>query len=132
MVAFSIVLRPLTFVLAIVAAVLTGHRSGSFWYGVLAYFVAMATGKVARAVLRGRTRLAIYRAVWPGAAVGYAFLFAHLGLPAWASFFVSVIAAGVTKNALGDIGLKERRWGKLESWGVPNLDDFIPGNWKKL
>jgi hypothetical protein len=129
----AMVLRPVTFVLAIVAAVLTGNRTDSFWYGLLAFFVASATGKALRALVRGRTRRALYRALWPAAAVGYAFLFAWLGLPAFAAVIVAAIAAGLTKNALGDFsGLRERRWLEPDAWGVPRMDDVIPGRWKEL
>ena len=41
-------LRPATFVLAIVAAVITGNRTDSFWFGLLAFFVAMSAGRVPR------------------------------------------------------------------------------------
>src|SRR5260370_41397409 len=93
-------LRPIVFALAIVAAILTGNRTGSFWYGFLAFFVAMACGRALRAVVRGDLSKTLYRAVWPAAATGYAFLFSDLGLAAWATFFVSWIAASFTKGAL--------------------------------
>ena len=48
-------LRPITFVLAIVVAVLVGNRSDSFWYGLLGFFVAMGAGRVIGALVRGRT-----------------------------------------------------------------------------
>jgi hypothetical protein len=95
----AVILRPITFVLAIVAAVIVGNRSNSFWYGLLAFFVAMGAGRVIGALVRGRTDRASYKAIWPGAATGFAFLFAALGLPPVASFFVSVIAASMTKAA---------------------------------
>ncbi len=94
------ILRPITFVLAIVAAVITGDRSDSFWYGLLAFFVAVGAGRVLGALVRGRTDRAFYKAVWPGAATGFAFLFAALGLPPVASFFVSIVAASLTKSAV--------------------------------
>src|SRR3954469_12033842 len=93
-------LRPVTFALAIVAAVLTGNRTDSFWLGLLAFFVAMGAGRVLGAVIRGRPDRAVSKAIWPGAATGYAFLFDAIGLPAWANFFVSIIAASLTKSAL--------------------------------
>jgi NADH:ubiquinone oxidoreductase subunit 2 (subunit N) len=96
----AVILRPVTFVLAIVAAVLTGNRSDSFWYGLLAFFIAIGAGRVLGALIRGRTQRALYKAVWPAAATGYAFLFSALGLPPWATFFVSVIAASLTKSAV--------------------------------
>ena len=96
----AVILRPVTFVLAIVAAVITGNRSDSFWYGLLAFFVAMGAGRVLGALIRGRTQRAFYKAVWPAAATGFAFLFSALGLPPVASFFVTVIAASLTKSAV--------------------------------
>jgi hypothetical protein len=51
------------------------------------------------ALVRGRSDRAVYKAIWPAAATGFAFLFAALGLPPVASFFVSVIAASLTKSA---------------------------------
>jgi hypothetical protein len=95
----AVFLRPITFVLAVVAAVIVGNRSDSFWYGLLAFFVAMGAGRVVGALVRGRADRASYKAIWPGAATGFAFLFAALGLPPVASFFVSVIAASMTKAA---------------------------------
>ena len=47
-------LRPITFVLAIVAAVLVVNRTAFFWYCFLAWFIALAGGRVADAVARGR------------------------------------------------------------------------------
>ena len=96
----AVILRPATFVLAIVAAVLTGNRSDSFWYGLLAFFVAVGAGRVVGALIRGRTYRAVYKAVWPAAATGFAFLFAALGVPPVANFCVSVIAASLTKAAV--------------------------------
>ena len=40
--ALAALLRPATFVLAIVAGVLTGNRTGTFWLGLLAYLIAMS------------------------------------------------------------------------------------------
>jgi hypothetical protein len=96
----AVLLRPITFVLAIVAAVVVGDRSDSFWYGLLAFFVAMGAGRVLGALVRGLPQRALSKAVWPAAATGYAFLFAALGLPPWASFFVSWVAASLTRGAL--------------------------------
>src|SRR5437773_642441 len=67
-------LRPVTFVLAIVAAVLTGNRTDSFWYGLLAFFVALGVGRAIGALVRRLPELALSRAIWPAAATGYAFL----------------------------------------------------------
>src|SRR4051794_15822562 len=96
----AVVLRPITFVLAIVVAVIVGNRSDSFWYGLLAFFVAMGAGRVLGALARGRSDRAFYKAIWPAAATLFAFLFAALGLPPVANFFVSVIAATMTKSAV--------------------------------
>lgn len=93
------VLRPITFVLAIVAAAIVGNRSDSFWYGLLGFFVAMGAGRVLGAIVRGRSDRALHKAIWPAAATGFAFLFAALGLPPVASFFVSIISASLTKSA---------------------------------
>src|SRR5437763_1400578 len=59
----AVVLRPITFVLAIVAAILTGNRSDSFWYGLLAFFVAMGAGRVLGALIRNRIDRADQRAL---------------------------------------------------------------------
>jgi len=130
-------LRPAVFVLAIVAGVMTGNRTGTFWLGLLAYLIAMSTGRALRALVRGRVTLALYRAIWPAAATGYAFLFGYLGLPGWANLIVTVIAAGMTKNALGGPIRPQRaktkwEWGRLEEWGVPDVDQIVSGRWKEL
>src|SRR2546421_1956866 len=106
----SQLLRPVVFALAIVAAVITGNRTDSFWLGLLAFFAAMASGRALRALVRGDLAKAIYRAIWPAALVGFAFLFDGLGLPRWATFFVSIIAATMTKTALGTVIPHQRRW----------------------
>ncbi|HXY81056.1 MAG TPA: hypothetical protein VEH55_06775 [Gaiellaceae bacterium] len=127
-------LRPVTFVLAIVAGVMTGDRTGTFWLGLLAYLIAMSAGRALRALVRSRVALAAYRAIWPAAAAGYAFLFGYLGLPGWANLIVTVIAAGMTKNALGG-PIRSRpkwEWRQLEEWGVPNIEDIVQGRWKEL
>lgn len=93
-------IRPVTFVLAIVVAVLVGNATDSFWYGLLAWLVAMGAGRAIGALVRGRFDRAVAKAIWPAAATGYAFLFDALGLPPWANFFVSCIAAVLTRSAL--------------------------------
>jgi hypothetical protein len=112
-------LRPIIFVLAIVAAVLVGNRSDSFWYGLLAFLVAVGVGRMLGALVRGLPYRAIDKAIWPAAVTGYAFLFAALGLPPWASFFVSGIAASLTKGALP----RQRR---VWSMRRIQLDDVLP------
>jgi hypothetical protein len=123
-------LRPITFVLAIVAAVLVGNRTDSFWYGFLAWFVAMGVGRVVGTVVRGRLDRAIYKAIWPGAATGYALLFDWLGLPPWATFFVAFIAASLTKNALRTVLPSQRRVFTVQTSGgwrrTINLDELLP------
>jgi hypothetical protein len=119
-------LRPITFALAIVAAVLTGNRTDSFWLGLLAFFIAMGAGRVIGALIRGRPERALYKAIWPAAATGYAFLFDDLGLPRWANFFVSVIAASLTKNALGGLFPSQRKWTRRVEWRRIDLDELLP------
>ncbi|HEY3542580.1 MAG TPA: hypothetical protein VGK79_08555 [Gaiellaceae bacterium] len=102
----ALILRPITFVLAIVAAVLVGNWTDSFWYGLLAFFVAFGAGRVVGALVRGRLDRAWNTALWPAAATGYAFLFDWLGLPPVATFFVAWIAALLTRNALP----RQHRW----------------------
>ena len=119
-------LRPITFALAIVAAVVTGNRTDSFWLGVLAFFIAMGAGRVLGAVIRGRLDKALYKAIWPAAATGYAFLFDDLGLPRWANFFVSVIAATMTKSALSGFFPKQRIWTRRVEWRRIDLDELLP------
>src|SRR5258708_11227129 len=92
-------LRPITFVLAIVAAVIAGNRTHTFWLGFLAFFIAMGAGRVLGAAIRGRLDKALYKPIWPGAATGYPFLVDDLGLPRWANVLVTVIAATMTKTA---------------------------------
>jgi hypothetical protein len=123
----AVVLRPVTFALAIVAAVITGNRSDSFWLGLLAFFIAMGAGRVLGALIRGRADRAVYKAVWPAAATGYAFLFAAVGLPPWANFFVSWISATLTKWAIGGTILPPRRrvWRRVE-WRQIDLDELLP------
>ena len=116
------ILRPVTFVLAIVAAVVVGDRSDSFWYGLLAFFVAFGAGRVLGAVVRARWDRAWNKTIWPAAATGYAFLFAALGLPPVASFFVAWIAASLTRNALP----KQRRWQVQTTVRRIDLDELLP------
>ena len=123
-------LRPITFVLAIVAAVVVGNRTDSFWYGLLAWFIAMGVGRVIGAVVRGRLDRALYKAIWPAAATGYALLFDALGVPPWASFFVSFIAASLTKSALRTVLPAERRVFSVRTSGgwrrTVDLDELLP------
>ena len=118
-------IRPVTFVLAIVAAVLVGNDSDSFWYGLLAFFVAMGAGRVIGALIRGRPDRALFKAIWPGAATGFAFLFDALGLPPWVTFFVAFVAASLTKNALRPVVPGGRRWSTVE-WRRIDLDELLP------
>ena len=123
-------LRPITFVLAIVAAVLTGDRTDSFWYGLLAWLVAVGAGRVLGAIVRGRLDRAAWKAIWPGAATGYAFLFDWLGLPTWATFFAAVVAASLTKNALRPVVPRPRRVVTVRTDGgwrrYVDLDELLP------
>jgi NADH:ubiquinone oxidoreductase subunit 2 (subunit N) len=117
-------LRPITFVLAIVAAVITGNQSDSFWYGLLAFFVAMGAGRVVGALVRGRPDRALHKAVWPTAAAVYAFLFSALGLPPWATFFVAWIAASLTRAAVP--GARRGRWTITTTTRRIDLDELLP------
>jgi hypothetical protein len=119
-------LRPVAFVLAIVAAVLVGNRTDSFWLGLLTFFIAMGAGRVLRSLVRGNTTQALYRAIWPGAATGYAFLFDALGLPTWATFFVSWIAASLTKQALRPLVPRQRPIVVRGNWRRIDLDELLP------
>src|SRR4030081_3696288 len=101
-------LRPIPFAPAIVAAVMTGNRTDSFWLGFLAFFIAMGAGRVLGALIRGRIDKAAYKAIWPAAAARHPILFDDLGLPPWANFFVSCIAAFMTKGALRGFFPKQR------------------------
>jgi hypothetical protein len=118
--------RPVTFVLSIVAAVLVGNRADSFWYGLLTWFIAMGAGRVVGAIIRGRLDRALLKSIWPAAATGYAFLFDWVGLPPWASFFVSIIAASLTKNSLAGVVPGGRRWTRTVQWRQIDLDELLP------
>jgi hypothetical protein len=117
-------IRPATFVLSIVVAVLVGNATDSFWYGLLAWLVAMALGRVVGAVVRNLPGRAIRKLVWPVAATAYAFLFDALGIPPWATFFVTIIAASLTRQALEPV-LPGRRWPSAE-WRRIDLDELLP------
>ena len=129
-------LRPVFFVLAIVAAVIAGNRSDSFWIGLLAFFVAIGCGRVLRRLIRSRPLDAVYAALWPTFAVLFAWLFAGpLGLAKWLSAFLAFICAGIAKQAFANSFLPRRsrldrmRW--VEEWGIPWLDDVVPGTWTR-
>src|SRR3954471_14973702 len=117
----ALILRPVTFVLAIVAAVLVGNHSDSFWYGLLTFFVALGVGRVVGALVRGRTDRALAKAIWPAAVTVYAFLFSALGLPPWATFFVAWIAASLTRSALP----RQRRVWTVSTRRI-DLDELLP------
>ena len=96
-----LLVRPVLFALAIVAAVITGDRTSSFWFGLLAFFVAAGIGRALQALLRGRAARTVRRLIWPAAATGFAFLFDAVGLPTWATFLTAFVAASMTRSALG-------------------------------
>jgi hypothetical protein len=129
-------LRPLFFVLAIVAGVIVGDRSDSFWVGLLAFLVASGIGRVIRRLIRGRPLDALYAAIWPAAATGFAYLFVELGLPKWASVLLAFVAAGIARRAIASSLLPRRqgwsvRRSRLEEWGLPGPDDVVPGRWTR-
>jgi hypothetical protein len=117
-------LRPVTFVLAIVVAVLVGNASGSFWHGLLAWLVAMGLGGAVGAAIRNVPGRAVRKLVWPVAAAVYAFLFDALGIPPWATFFVAIIAATLTRQALAGVLPGGRNPGV--EWRRIDLDELLP------
>src|SRR5215831_11295866 len=120
-------LRPIVFVLAIIVAAVVGDRTDSFWLGFLAFFIAMSLGRVVRALARGEWKSALQRLVWPGSAIAYAFLFDGLGLWTWATFFVTIIAASLTRAALAPMLPQERRWTiTTTGWRRIDLDELLP------
>src|SRR5436309_2325415 len=122
----AVLLRPITFVLAIVAAVIAGDRTDSFWLGLLAFFIAMGAGRALGSLVRGRSDRALYKSIWPAAAAGYAFLFDDLGLPAWATFFCACIAASLTRGALDGVLPRRRIWTRSVEWRRIDLDELLP------
>ncbi len=118
--------RLVTFVLAIVVAAVVGNQTDSFWYGLLTWFIAMAVGRVIGALIRNLPRRALYKAIWPVAATVFALLFAALGLPPWANFFVAFIAASLTKQALGGMIPGGRTWTRTVEWRRLDLDELLP------
>jgi Na+-translocating ferredoxin:NAD+ oxidoreductase RnfD subunit len=120
------VVRLVTFVLAIVVAAVVGNQTDSFWYGLLTWFIAMAVGRVIGALIRNLPQRALYKAIWPVAATVFAFLFAALGLPPWANFFVAFIAASLTKQALGGMIPGGRTWTRTVEWRRLDLDELLP------
>jgi hypothetical protein len=122
----AVLLRPITFVLAIVAAVITGNRTDSFWLGLLGFFIALGAGRVLGALVRGRADRALAKAIWPAAATGFAFLFDGLGLPRWAIFFCAWIAASVTRGALHGVVPQRRVWVRRVEWRRIDLDELLP------
>ena len=114
------------FVLAIVAAVLVGNDTDSFWYGLLTFFIAMSAGRVLRSLVRGSVPQALYRAIWPGAATGFAFLYDTLGVPPWATFFVAWISASLTKHALRPLVPGQRPLVVRTNWRRVDLDELLP------
>jgi hypothetical protein len=130
-------LTPIFFVLAIVAAIVAGDSSNSFFVGLLAFLVTLRIGRVIRRLVRSRPQDALYEAIWPAAAVGYAYLFAGLGsLPDWAAVLLALILAGPTRRIVDRAFLPRRRrpqqWlTRFEEWGLPAPDDVIPGRWTR-
>ena len=86
----------------------------------------MGVGRVLGALVRGRFDRALYKAIWPAAATGYAFLFDGLGLPRWAKFFVAFIAASLTKGALRGFFPKQRVLTRRVGWRRIDLDELLP------
>ena len=123
-------LRPITFVLAIVAAVLVGNRTDSFWYGLLAWFVAMGVGRVRRRAssAAGSTGRSTRRS-GPARRPATRSSSTGSGCRRGRTFFVAFIAASLTKSALRGVLPSQRR-----IWTVPrrqlaprvDLDELLP------
>jgi hypothetical protein len=126
-----LLLRPVLFVLAIVAAVLTGEHTHSGWIGLLAFFIASGCARTLRRLLRGRASAALRAILWPAAATGLVILYLELGLPSWASAILAFASAGIVKNVFAAIFLPRHTWFRLEEWGVPGRDDVIEGRWSE-
>jgi hypothetical protein len=131
-------LGPIFFVLAIVAAVIAGDQSDSFFVGLLAFLVTLKVGRVIRRLVRNRPWEALYEAIWAAAVVGYAYLFAGpAALPDWAAVLLALLLAGPTRRIIDRAFLPRRsrralRWmSQLEEWGLPGADDVIPGRWTR-
>jgi hypothetical protein len=122
----AVLLRPITFALAIVAAAITGNRTGSFWLGFLAFFIAVGAGRVLGALVRGHADRALAKAIWPAAATGFAFLFDGLGLPRLATFFCAWIAASLTRGALSGVVPRRSPWVRRVEWRRIDLDELLP------
>lgn len=101
-------LRPVLFALEIVVAVVAGAKSGSFWIGLLAFFVAAGLARALRRGLLGRRNAALRALVWPLCATGFAVLYVELGLPDWAAAFLAVLCATLVQIAV--LVLPLRRW----------------------
>jgi hypothetical protein len=127
-------LRPLFFVLSIVAAVIVGNRSNSFWVGLLAFLVAMGCARVIRRLIRGRTIGAARAAIWPALAVFFAWLFIDpLNLSKWIAVIVAFICAGFLKQAVANALLPRSSWfgWSIEEWGIPGRGDVVSGRWSR-
>jgi hypothetical protein len=131
-------LAPIFFVLAIVAAVVVGDSSDSFFVGLLAFLVTLRIGRVIRRLVRRRPWDALYDAIWPAAAVVYAYLFAGVGsLTDWAAVLLALLLAGPTRRIIDRAFLPRRtrrpqQWlSRFEEWGLPAPDDVIPGRWTR-
>jgi hypothetical protein len=131
-------LTPIFFVLAIIAAIVAGDSSDSFFVGLLAFLVTLRIGRVIRRLVRNRPLDALYQAIWPAAAIVYAYLFAGLGsLPDWAAVLLALLLAGPTRRIVDRAFLPRRtrppqQWLlRFEEWGLPAPDDVIPGRWTR-
>jgi hypothetical protein len=128
-------LLPVLFGLSIAAAVVAGGDGDSFWVGLLAFLVAWKTGRVVRRLVRGLLVDAVQAALWPGAAVGYAFLFVWAGLPKWLGVLLAMLVAEATKVAISPLLPRRRKLAErlawFEEWGVPAVDRVIQGRWMR-
>jgi len=115
-------LRPVFLGVAIAAAVIAGSESGSFSIAVLAFFVALSSGKVVRRLVRSRRVEAAYAAIWPVAAIGFTVLFVELGLPKWASVLLALVLASLAR-----LSIRRER----PQIGVRIGTDAIEGTWRR-
>ena len=115
-------LRPVFLGVAIAAAVIAGSESGSFSIAVLAFFVALSSGKVVRRLVRSRRAEAAYAAIWPVAAIGFTVLFVELGLPKWASVLLALVLASLAR-----LSIRRER----PQIGVRIGTDAIEGSWRR-
>ena len=128
-------LLPVIFGLALAAGVVAGNRSDSFFVGLLAFFVAWKCGRVVRRLVRGLWLDALHAGLWPGSAVGFAYLFVWAGIAKWLGVLLAMLAAEAAKLTVARMLPKRRklveRWAWFEEWGLPAVDQAIQGRFTR-